>query len=117
MISTTGIALTPRETITGCCTKLRRQDDGRQRACRVKAKWLVGLRLRPDRHSEPYDYFFDKLRVCNACRRQLQLAEVLTDHTFAHVTKRLLSWNHQPPRRRLTTLVFQHLEHGYTSEG
>jgi len=102
---------------SGCCTKLRKASDGVLHACSVQAKWIVGLRLRPDRSSEPDDYFFDKLRVCNACRDKLELGEVLTDETFTHVSKKFLMWHKPPPRRRLTTLIFRHLALGYTSEG
>lgn len=99
------------------CGKLRDADSGRQVACKIPASWRVGLRLRSDRDSEPFDYFFEQLKVCNHCRRQLTVEQVQTSNTFHHVSRKLVGWNRHPPKRRLTVLVFRHLVMGFDSGG
>lgn len=109
-------ATAPRTKTTETCSRLVSR--GRALvACKTYASWLVGLRTRAHRDGSPVDYYFQTLKICNQCRLGLTLSDVQTDRTLAHVSRQLLRLGHEPPKRRLSTLVFRHLRLGFESEG
>ena len=119
MIATTGtttLNFSPK-TARATCGRLRQTPDGRQTACKRRATWRVGLRLRSDEYSEPFDYFFEQLKVCNRCRTKITVQDVLTPATLTHVSQKLVAWHRPPPKKKLTTLLFQHLMLDFVAGG
>jgi len=100
---------------TDLCARLRKRGTVLV-ACKTYASWLVGLRTRARQGDPGVDYYFQTMKVCNQCRLGLTLSDVQTDRTFAHVSRQLLARGHEPPKRRLSALVFRHLRLGFESE-
>jgi hypothetical protein len=96
------------------CSKLRAKE-GKLVACTVPASWLVGVRLRSDKHAEPVDHFFEQLKVCTYCRSKVELEMVLPDRLFFFVSQKLVDANFPPPKRKLTRLIFKHLKMDFLS--
>lgn len=103
--------------VSNVCGRLRVDRDGRQYACKLGATWRVGLRLRSETYAEPFDYFFEQLKVCNCCRTKLTVQDVQTNNTFSHVSQKILNWHKPPPKRKLSRLVFQHLVMDFVAGG
>lgn len=99
------------------CDRLVTLGKGRQAACRIYASWLVGIRARAHRDGPTVDYFFEQMKVCNRCRINLVLEDVQTDRSFVYLSKRLVSMGHEPPKRKLSRLIYRHLRLGFTSGG